>query len=556
VRLAMHVHGSWWEGHGSWEAQFAEAASSGVDVLFMTDHDSRAVAHKYLTSLDGAAWTRSSSGSLTRQVSTVSGGSLRLLAESASASAPASVTLAIADTPTASNKLRTSVAGHSLQHTFGTCSLTSGSWYEIRVRLSYHPSFSGRPAGEFEVRYRFGALPRTRFTEGGGLVGVVTAPTPAKGSTVTLTPETDIASLWPNMLAIDNTLYGLSFTVRSPLKGAIADVEVQRLQVLRSRSDPGHVKTDHARVVSSYATRFPGLTVRPAIEVSLYQPHMIPFGVAQSFPDYTSVTSSNRDPFYRQVVADAHAVGGVVSWNHPFGLSASEPLLSPAERTRRRREVFQSLRNVGLYGATILEVGYTISGNVDTATHLALWDTFSRSGTWLTGNGTSDDHHGKAWRNLPNGFITGVWSASKGNTDVVAALAAGRAYFAHLGRWPGGELDLLVDDRVPMGSVSVATPTSRKLAIWARSLPSGSQVQIVEGPVDYAGSQDPGTTVVRTLSPTAFSGGVHPTSVDTAGPKFVRVQVLDSQGQIVGSSNPIWLLRQQPPTGVPTPRRA
>ena len=48
------------------------------------------------------------------------------------------------------------------------------------------------------------------------------------------------------------------------------------------------------------------------------------------------------------------------------------------------------------------------------------------------------------------------------------------------------------------------------------NLPSGGSVQVVSGPVDYSGAQDPGTSVVRTLAPSAFSSGVGTVSVDTS----------------------------------------
>jgi len=35
----------------------------------------------------------------------------------------------------------------------------------------------------------------------------------------------------------------------------------------------------------------------------------------------------------------------------------------------------------------------------------------------------------------------------------------------------------------------------------------------------------------------------------------VRTQVLDSAGALVGLSNPVWLLRAAPPTGIPAPRQ-
>src|SRR4051812_23322755 len=39
LRAAMHVHASWSEHEGSWRAQYDQATRSGVDLLWMTDHD-------------------------------------------------------------------------------------------------------------------------------------------------------------------------------------------------------------------------------------------------------------------------------------------------------------------------------------------------------------------------------------------------------------------------------------------------------------------------------------------------------------------------------------
>src|SRR5690242_16108504 len=95
LRCAMHVHASWSEGPGSWEAQFTQAASNGLDIVYMTDHDFRATARNFITTLPATAWVRSTTGSLKQQASTTSAGGFRLLAESSSAAAAASVTLAL-----------------------------------------------------------------------------------------------------------------------------------------------------------------------------------------------------------------------------------------------------------------------------------------------------------------------------------------------------------------------------------------------------------------------------------------------------------------------------
>jgi hypothetical protein len=229
-------------------------------------------------------------------------------------------------------------------------------------------------------------------------------------------------------------------------------------------------------------------------------------------------------------------------------------LLSAAARTTKRHQVWQQLQGVHDYGVDILEVGYLLRGQVDVATHIALFDTFARNGTFLTANGTNDDHGGLNWKGLKNGFFTGLWSASRSDADIRTALTGGRVYTAHLGRWTNGETDLLVDGTVPMGHVSVSSLATRSLAIYAVNLPAGGSVQVVTGPVDYAGAQDPGTSVTRTLAPSAFSGGVATISVDTSVSRFYRVQILASDGTIVGCGNPVWLLRSSPPGGIPPSR--
>jgi hypothetical protein len=303
--------------------------------------------------------------------------------------------------------------------------------------------------------------------------------------------------------------------------------------------------------LATYSSRT-SVEAHQSIEIGRGLPHMNPFGIPPWLPDYAALSS---DPvvFRHQVSGHVHGMGGLISYNHPFGANGG-PLLSRADQIALRRQVFTEMQTVGRFGVDILEVGYNLRGNVDCPTHLDLWDTFSRNGDFLTGNGVADDHHGRGWATLNNGFATGVWAASTDQADLVSALAAGRAFTAHAERWPG-DLDLLVDGSVPMGAVSVSRKPSRSLAIWATDLPTGSAVQVVAGPVDYAGHVNPGTSVLRTLTPSSFSGNVATIAVDTSRSRFYRVQVLlDRTGQTLGTSNPVWLLRVPPPGGIPPAR--
>ena len=208
-------------------------------------------------------------------------------------------------------------------------------------------------------------------------------------------------------------------------------------------------------------------------------------------------------------------------------------------------------------GCDLIEVGYNTRQGVGLERHIALWDVMSRNAIFLTGNGTNDDHFAKNWKTLKNNFFTSVWASSTAESALLAGLAAGRAWCAPLAKYRGS-MDLRVDGVAPMGSVSVSSLATRQLAMTATAMPAGTTLQIVQGPVDYAGAADPkaGTTVVASVPASAFAGGAVTRAVDTRSSTFVRTQVVDASGTIIGVSNPVWLLRSAPPGGIPAARAA
>jgi hypothetical protein len=64
------------------------------------------------------------------------------------------------------------------------------------------------------------------------------------------------------------------------------------------------------------------------------------------------------------------------------------------------------------------------------------------------------------------------------------------------------------------------------------------------------------TKVIGSYPASQLTGGPVTQRIDTGKDSFVRTQVLDSAGTVVGLSNPVWLLRATPPGGIPAPRRA
>jgi hypothetical protein len=556
VRMAMHVHGSWSEGPGSWQAQFSEAAAHGIDVLYLTDHDHRATAYGYVSDLTQVDLVHSSQGTLAKQNNVHGPSGLQLAATSASAD-PATVTATVPLEPTLIRPLRTAIAGHRLRQVVTGMRCDLGAHYEVTVQLSYRPATGGRPAGHYGLCYRFGQsltgpLPSARYLESGGLIGVVSAPPIEPNTTQVLIPEDDIAILWPDLVAFDNCFYGLEFSATSQQSGAAVTVNVASMVIDRLRSEPDQVIADQERMIAAYAEQYPTVTGRVSSEASLLSPHLNAFAWPPMIADVASL-STDPAAHAQRIVADVHARKGLVSWNHPF--DGADPLFSPGEQAQRRREVFRSMVSVSAYRADIVEVGYRQRGGVSTETHLDLWDTFSRNGYFLTGNGVSDDHSGQDWSQQLNSFFTGAWAENAGPTTILSSLAAGRVYLASLADWPAGEIDLLVDSRVPMGGVSISQKATRRLTIRASDLPPGGVLQLVVGPVDFCGAEDPGTTVWTSLSQSRLAGGAYSLPITTQTPIFVRAQVRTAAGQIVGVSNPIWLLRRWPVGGVPQARR-
>lgn len=554
ARAAMHVHGSSSEGVGSWEQQYANAAAQGLHVLWQTDHDFRARARGYMTRLAGT-WLPSTTGSWRQHAASLSAtGPIRVMVEAAGSTA-ATQRLVMAD-GTAINTFRTGLQGQRLTVVFGSGRLDAAARFEIVLDLSLHPARPGRAAGRYSLRYRWirGTTP-ARFREGGGLVGVVRAPMPATGATVLLAPEADALALWPDMLALDNCSYGLSFVATSARSGVVADVNLRSVTVSRPQHTAEGVRTAQQAVAARWSARY-GLLGIPSEEVSLASEavaHWNVFGVPPEWALKDGVDPTNWRAYYRGLADRVHARGGVVSWNHPFGFQGG-PVLSAAGQAADRRATFAELAAGDLLGADLLEVGYSVRGHQPFDQHLQLWDTFSRRARFLTGNGVTDDHSGNGWTNLGNGFVTGIWVDAVVPARLGSALRGGRAFTYHPRHCPGLRLDTLTDGTAPMGSVSVLARATRTVAVQATGLPADSTVELVGGPVDATGEDDPGTTVLAGLPASRFAGsGTVAVAVATGVSCFVRPQVRRA-GALVATGNPTWLLRTPPSGGVPPPR--
>ena len=583
---AMHIHSSFSEFTASMDAHLYQATLNAVDVLWWTDHaytiDSkpyRDVVH--FTSLDGEKpaagqgnkpwkWVKresgpngaaSTGGIVTTPCSPndpVSGGALSLTAQSTSTELARYGYLANAS-PDGWN-YRDNLNRQSLSIDVMLEPGWSRGYLEILVDTSYHPASGGRPAGTYSLSYRL--VPSgTAHRSASQRTGIIVTPVTADGqtwTTVTITPADDIAALWPDLDSRDFALYELY--LRATSTGDVVSGYFDYLNFHRPL-DGGDLFTQQAEMAEALAPEYPAVTQYQGVEVSLGLPHINWFGGDVSVPTLDGIGYKKYPEWVEQKgIPDIHKAGGLASWNHPFGYSWTKLLKSQSEQDLLLQEVAAQLLATSVYGVDILEVGYPKRAGVDLNHHVALWDVMSRNAVFLTGNGTSDDHWGDDWAGLTWNWATSTWSASTAQSDLLAALVAGRAYCGSMAT-PPVALDMLVDSEVPMGAVSVSSLTSRSLMVTAAGLPTGSTLQVFQGDVDYAGTGSGGlasnAVQVGSFGPSQLNGAGQGTlALDTTDASYVRTAVVDSTGTVQGLSNPVWLLDAPPPNGIPVPRQS
>ncbi len=572
--LAMHVHDSFSEGGGSKAAQYAQAASNGLAGIWTTNHDWRVQRLCFVTDYHFAAgelnfgkpWNFpriiSGQGSLT---SASSGG---VVAGPTSPNDPASSKgafhLVAQSTPGSSGTVQFqvdasqsrlnysgSIAGVTISIDVYPVASGPDGWLQLFIPLSTWPAINGLAPGQYSLLYRFRTDIARRIYTTKGTSGTVDIPvTPGRYQTVTIDRAADIGSLWPKMPNPDDngTPPGIQLQATSK-SGFRTEGYFAYLRFIENSGVDGYAA--EAAVAQKSAALFPGLFVATGDEIS-YWPHLNRYGGRVAPFDYSTVTSLSAKPpsgINKRIVDFIHASGGVASINHPFKTGDSGAGLTPAT-------VASGLIAGRGYGAELLEVGYKARDGVTIREHMAVWDALSRNSVFLTGNGVSDDHTGRAWAARGNRYYTAPWATALDEPSLLAGLASGRTYVAYLGSFAGA-LDCHLDG-VPMGKVDVSTLRSRSYRVDVTGLPAGTVAQVLRGVVDNAGTADPtpNTSVVATLTGSQLADGRAQVPVDTTEPSFFRAQVVNSStGQILAFGQPIWSLPDAPTSGIPAARR-
>jgi hypothetical protein len=551
VTMAMHIHGSFSEGTASMDAHLQQAQRLGVDVVWWTDHDFRVGAFGYRQAVgfdgesepeNGLDWTWSpvttgvpaSAGHdfvATPHSPDEAGGALQLQATGSLDGAEAAYLL---EGQAWNSTYSTSYADTVLELDVLPERVGADAQIVVEIGSSYRPATAGRPAGQYRLQYRVGGSPG-RSTEDQGRLGVIGIAPEATWQRVRLDLRADHSALWPDTVAGDASLKQFRVGVRVRA-GATAQGVVDRLRFLRARRSSAEGMRLLDAAVSAYRARYPGVTQHAASEISLVN-HLNAFGGDGTLPTYdqTRPVKDGSVHAQREMVRFLHGHGACVSINHPAPKGLSNTLV----RTR------------GL-GADVIEIG--TRAQVEKLAQS--YDVAARNAVFLTASGVTDDHAGNDWLDLSNPrWVTGAWARSRHETDLCAALRAGRAWF-YDPLWWRGELDLLVAGHVPMGGVLLTSHRQVAVRLTATRLPRNSSVELVVGRCDRAGVGHlhprnrsvvvPARRVVR---------GHWSTTVDRRGGVYVRAMVRRHNGSVVGFSNPVWMLPASALGTVSVPRQ-
>ena len=457
TRMAMHVHASFSEGIGSMQAHLAEAERTGVEVIWWTEHDHRMVARRYLdnvhfnglTEWSGATsvtWRSSYAGALrtssasivTKPVSPNDVGDRALRLSAVSSGAYGGTRTLTADVR--NYGLTTSIDGTTVVLDVRPIDIGEDAWFDIVVETSYRPAISGRPAGQYRLRYRVGGgRPVDSVVEVEPLDGLIVVDAPAmRWTTLSLDLVTDFTQLWPDVDFRDSALTEFAFAVTSRNQASSTFV-VDALRFDRTHKGANSVLEVQRELIAHYTPLFPTVVQHQGLEVSENTPHLNWLGVPEIWP---AAAPENTD--IGLAISAIQASGGVASYNHPFGTSGGP--LSTSQRTAKRRALTATFIDERVFGADVLEVGYTggRAGMVQ-SDYVAMWDVLSRNLVLATGVGVTDDHRGISWTGQQWRHVTGVWAADTELASLQAALRAGRAWFADLAaltgrstRWPTG----------------------------------------------------------------------------------------------------------------------
>jgi hypothetical protein len=584
--VQLHIHGPVSENNGSIDWHVQKAHEIGVDVIWWTDHDWRA-SQLYFTpryDFENCVWNASPprfvepdvgfeerwwevyqqyiyhAKSIVDTVSYEGAKSLRLEVWDP-VSDPEFWTLDLVQTGTRKQNRYSLASDFRLRF-----ALLPEQLDPANARFVFQVTLSEHPADWPRLRYVVGSM------DGEDATSIPLAWVPGAWNAFDLDVTGDARALLggfgaDSIRAEDNSTYEF----HAELSTREGSHPIVFLDDVRYETDPslrGNALLDWQRAAGSYyELQVPDVHHLVGSEISLFksQPHLNAYAPGHTLIDYG--THSYLEPL-DYAVEQVHEQGGLVSYNHPWGIGIYGDLHeTPEQKQQRILAAKLSLLANGLLGCDMIEAGYRWRHGINLAGHLDLWDCLTANAMFKTGIGVTDSHgstpfYGWApWQpsaTYENNYVTWLWATDVSEGPLLDALAGGRAYFGDPYRWQG-ELDLASLDGFPMGRVVLTDKGSHEVVVRVTNVPSGVDVRLAQAEI----REDPPTsyTTVNWLRQESLGGAVvdgvfaDTVTVDVALPSFVRVEVWNGTAEWA-FSNPLAFVHDVPAAGVPAPRVA
>lgn len=417
----------------------------------------------------------------------------------------------------------------------------------VRILLSEHAPQEGLELEQYSLRYFLtDSAPLKGWREGATFHQPIQAES-GRWNDLKLELSQDVALAFPFLEARDNALYRIILGVEAR-NGQTSQAAFDALSFEHERRGASMYALQ-AEVIEAVARRYPKLQQHQGLEISYASRHLNEFSLQPELLDYDAlgerVGLEGSSEFYDEAefrrlvtstaVEDAHRRGGLVSYNHLFGVGMENTPVG-----RDREEVLaRMLRNDG-FGVDLLEVGYRDRAGANLEDHLWVWDQMALAGLRPVGTGVSDSHGGPAerWSGRPNNFVSWIYAPSASKANLLEGLRQGRVYFGDIERFQG-RLDMRSSAGWRMGQIVVSESPSIDLDLCFEGAQRGDRLRI---------HLFPSETLELELE--AGDQSLPFRREDTSeGTKFVRLGLYGSDGQAKAFSNPLHFLRPEDVAG-------
>ncbi len=590
--VAMHVHASWSEGDGSFEWHTEKGLAAGIDAIWWTEHDWRAVLwqytkkHTFENSVYEAQfnrWVEPDEASPGDTRFWVLSGPPQVLyqtnmVDSLAIEGSKSFMIFANDALISPSfrHVKWQQSGSNKQSQYGLASRVhlrfavfpevlqpDSSRFVLEATLSLHPE------GPHVLRYVLGSM------DGEGPASTPLQYTPGTWNVYTLDLTGDAIAKFTSggidsLRGEDNSLFMLRASLEARW-GYKARVFLDDFRFLPdSTQTESDVLAKQGQFLDHYEAQSPQLRQFAGSEISRFraQPHLNAFTPTPMMIDYgTHIWSDSM--YY--AVEQVHEAGGAISYNHMFGTGIYGNLSeTPEQKAARVLAMKNQLRRCGIYGVDLFEVGYRWRGGIVLDDHLDVWDTMTANGIFVTGNGVSDTHGTVPFNGwgpwqpqaaFENNFVTWFWAPEPTETALIQAMVSGRAFFGDPYAFQG-TVDLATGEGFPMGRVVVTDRDSHDLLIAVEGVGDSAEVRLLQGEIVTSGSPVTNVNWIRdellegTIESGTFSDSI---VVETELSSFVRIEVKSGAGgpaSLWAFSNPVHFLREIPAAGVRAPRVA